>query len=151
MDADLRIETLAVEKALDFLGEGAGHGIIKDELEKLANEAAGQSRTKAPAGIQIEVQDGSDDQSGFIAFLVGGTHPSDSTGKRVPRWLDKGTLGNARGVRKPGRRYSRAPGTGIRPRRFIRKVSKTRIAIAAGNGVAEAARRAGFDVSRWGG
>jgi hypothetical protein len=159
MRQGFRVDSFPVEQALDFLGDSRGHEVIKHEIAVLAAGTAMVSGQRAPGQITVKVYDISRESGrnpggiDFIGFLIGAKHPTDSPAgdMRLPNWRNYGTLGNRRGHdKKAGRKKSRAPGTGMRALRFIRKVSKTKQSEVVGLGVVKAAKKAGLDTTGWG-
>jgi hypothetical protein len=156
MKPALRIDSLPVELALEHLGGLRSSTAIREEMRVMAG---GVMLSIAQGGAQYhvtgEIHDLSQDASvetKFIGFLVGAVSRAHPYPLRVPNWLNYGTRGRRRRkTKEPGRVASRGPGTGIKPRGFVKGMSKTRQSERIAHVILVVAKRAGFDATKWDG
>lgn len=137
LKVDVDVDTL-VRSLHQF--EDNGKRYVDESLRSLAHDVARRAAARAPGSIGARIRVWGED----MVYLVG------AHGNRVPNWLNYGTLGNRlKGkTSKPGRKYDRSPGTGIKPRQFLKKPPAKVIHAEIVNGIVRAAKRAGFDVTR---
>lgn len=157
MQAKILVDTAPALRALEQLQEDAPR-VIGNELRNLAQDAAASARAKAPGRLRqgVKVEDAAKLGNGAIGAVVivndipiYSPEATDGRARRVARWTNHGTRGNAdrRAVKKPGRVASREPGTGIKPQRWLRPVSQAKRKKAIENALIRTARKLGFDVS----
>jgi hypothetical protein len=149
VDVDIDLE-LPILRAFEQL-ERNGLKLMDDALRDIANRERQAAAARAPGSIgsKIEVFDqGSLYGLDRTALLVG--VKMDSSGDRIGNWLNYGTLGRRlkSKTKKPGSRYSRGPGSGIKPRRFIKPIPRGKQLGVLVDAMVRAARRAGFDARR---
>ena len=124
-----------------------GRQLVDMALQNVAEDEAQAAAGRAPGSIGRKIrvyQKAGLRRVGHVAFLIG--VEMSNANDRVGNWINYGTLGKRpkRKTRKPGTKYGRTGG--IKPRRFIRQVSKAKRLAAMLEAVKKAARDSGFDV-----